>query len=498
MDKTEYKKTTVNSYFAWLEKTISPDTLLHQAAHDYLAAESGRDVESNDVFLSIVMRTQGKRPEMLSEALLSLTAQSNTDFELLVMGHNLTNEQSVVVNTILSELPDWMRAKTQLIPVNGGTRTTPLNRGFEAAKGKYIAVLDDDDLVFDNWVEVFHELSEEHDGKILHAYSVIQDWEVVGGDYPDTPRAADSPKNTYCRDFNLMDELTANFCPLCTLAFPAYAFQEWGIHFDETLTTTEDWDFTMRTAFLTGVADSSEITFLYRHWLNAESSATVHKKKEWDANYCRIVKQYVKTPFVLPSNTLHGVIDRHLDALGSGADGDNGSNSESSNFFLLASQEVFYDDGSGFEESKRMVRVDCPENSDYNFCFKPMKELCENVEAIRFDPVQRGFASVKNLKIRVVCEDNSVQDFDIGDVDTNGCVHEDKVLFLKSDPQIVVYLSHPANVKQVLIKSYIIDWLEDQEIEIAVKHEAIRKNVVRRLLKKSLRLIKKYLHKCRR
>ena len=105
-------------------------------------------------FLSIIMRTQGKRKLELEEALLSVYGQCDQDYELLLMGHNLDDEGKENVDKIIDETPKDLRDKIRYIDVIGGTRTTPLIRGFEEARGQYVAILDDDDIVFDNWVEV--------------------------------------------------------------------------------------------------------------------------------------------------------------------------------------------------------------------------------------------------------------------------------------------------------------------------------------------------------
>ena len=349
METNNYRDTTINSYFSWLEKTVDPNSELYKAAQSYLDSERSLFAESraeDELFLSIVMRTQGRRPAMLEEVLLCLTAQSNTNFEVLLMGHNLSPEQHAQVAQIIAELPEWMQKKTHLHPVTGGTRTTPLNAGFEKAQGRYIAVLDDDDLVMDNWVEEFYQLSREHDGKILHTYAVMQEWETLDGEYHEAPRASGSPDPIYCKNFKLMDELSLNCCPLCTLAFPAYAFKKLNIRFDESLTTTEDWDYLMRTAFLTGVADAPVITFIYRRWVNAESSATIHNQEEWDRNYSKIVNRFVETPIIMPSGALHGIIDRHVR-----------HREKNTSRNLQIEQELFYDEGAGFNANHKMKAI---------------------------------------------------------------------------------------------------------------------------------------------
>ena len=75
------------------------------------------------------------------------------------------------------------------------------------------------------------------------------------------------------------------------LAFPSAIFQELGVIFDESLSTTEDWDYLQRVAMLAGVSDIRKVTGIYRWWDNAESSKTMHSKKEWDDNYDQIQRK---------------------------------------------------------------------------------------------------------------------------------------------------------------------------------------------------------------
>ncbi|MBQ9759836.1 MAG: hypothetical protein IJW16_00645 [Clostridia bacterium] len=481
MKDQNIKNTAVNEYFSWIEKTIRPESALYRAAHTYMEEQRAMQTKEHEgPFLTVVTRTQGRRPEMLTEMLLCLTAQSNTDFELLVMGHNLTKEQNALVSGLIADLPEWMREKTRLSPVNGGTRTTPLKEGFEAAKGKYIAVLDDDDLVFDHWVDTFYQMSLEHDGKVLHTYSIKQDWETVGGDHPDTPRAAGAPEQIYCRDFHLLDELRSNSCPLCALAFPAFAYHELGIHFDESLTTTEDWDYLMRTSFLTGVANSREVTFLYRIWTNAESSATIHKKVEWKKNYKKIVSRFNETPILAAPGALKDVIDPDF------IDG-NG-------LFNVDEAEMFFDDGEGFDKSKKWGLDLIGLYPDCRFAFVSPTDDAQMIKVIRFDPKNYGFLTMKDVEIRVVCADDSEIRFTLADTLTNGLAIEDRLVFIKNDPQIILTLPTPMPIKAVLVSCEIYDFVEDKDIDVAVRVYATQnRSIFYRALRKAYRGVKKII-----
>ncbi len=490
MKNDQLQPTAVNQYFEWLEKTVNPNTALHNAAKEYLEKariEYGqiREKMSDAPFLSIITRTQGKRPQMLTETLLCLTGQTNTDFELLIMGHNLTEEQHKTVSGIIEDQPEWMRQRIRIIPVSGGTRTTPLNRGFEEAKGRYIAVLDDDDLVFDHWVEAFYELAKENDGKILHSYTLIQDWETVSEKMPDTPRAANAPSDIYCQNFKMLDELTLNRCPLCALAFPSYVFHTLGIHFDERLTTTEDWDYLMRCSFLVGVADSPDITFLYRNWLNAENSATLHGKDEWKKNYTRIVENFVNTPILFPAGSMRGMIDKNL------------LDDEEASIHVPREQELFFDDGEDFSHSKLMYHEipNSAQLSSHTFTM-PEKYAEAKICRLRFDPQFYGFCTVKELKICVLDTDGNQTEFTVQDMDTNGYRIENRVAFLKNDPQFLINFKTPITIREVQVECRLRHYISDADLDYILHHaHAEKRSLVYRGLRKIYRISKRLVKK---
>ena len=491
MKKDMKYSSSINEYFSWVEQNIPADTALCKAAKVYreeaLAEKEEKDPAAP--FLTVITRTQGKRPDMLCDVLLSLTGQSNTDFELLIMAHNVTEEQKASVSELIDELPEWMRQKTRLVPVVGGTRSTPLNAGFAEARGSYVAVLDDDDLIFDHWVETFYQLSQKYEGRILHSYSVIQDWETVGKTLPNTPRVAGAPENTYCCDFDYINQLGLNKCPFCALAFPASLYKKMGLRFDETLTTTEDWDFLMRSAFLVGVADSSEITFLYRNWLNAENSSSLHAQEEWRKNSNYVVKRFSKTPIILPVGGLKKYYDEILeaDALYS-EDMDN--------------TEMFYDDGSGIAPDKLLRRKNSFDHRKYPFVYDAGGAESIKLCGIRFDPRLKGNFSLKHLLISVVKANDEVVDFGLKDIRTNGYILKEKILFVKSDPQIVLHFSSPMEVKEVRIGCVMKETLTDAELDAVLLSRARfggigeqRRSFAYRVARKLYRIVKRVFSK---
>jgi 2-polyprenyl-3-methyl-5-hydroxy-6-metoxy-1,4-benzoquinol methylase len=254
-------------------------------------------------FLSVVIRTQGRRLHTLREALLGLYGQTDRDIEILVVGHKLSNEAIKAVERVIDDQPVEMRSRSRFLRVEDGERTRPLNFGFSAATGQYISILDDDDVPFAHWVETFRQLHSQAPGRLLRASCVRQSVRSVVVQGEIGLRAEESPKRVYPPRFDILEHLRGNHTPPVTVAFPRGAFHDLGIQFDEVLTTTEDWDYIMRVALMVGVSSSSAVTSVYRWWETGESSRSLHSQAEWDRNYATIINKMDAVPLLLPAGT---------------------------------------------------------------------------------------------------------------------------------------------------------------------------------------------------
>jgi len=262
-------------------------------------------------FLSVITRTQGRRIDTLRDVLLCLSAQTCQDFEVCVIGHKLSPQAQLDVERVIEDTHEEMRARVRLIRVEDGNRTRPLNVGFESARGHYVAILDDDDIVLGHWVESFKVLAEKNPGRVLRAANMAQTWEPVTTALgKQSVRAVSGMDDCYPHTFDFFQHLIENATPPVSLAFPRAAFASMGIRFDESLTTTEDWDFFMRTAVICGVASLTEITSIYRKWLGAESSFTLHSQEEWRTNHLVIWRKLDSAPILLESGAITRL--RHL------------------------------------------------------------------------------------------------------------------------------------------------------------------------------------------
>lgn len=288
---------------------------IFQFVRAYLPGQAAMDeklyacvpVSKHNSFLSIVIRTQGRRPDTLRDALLALASQSNTNFEVIIIAHRVTTTEQISVEMIIEQLPSWLNAKVKLHLLDRGGRAAPLNFGFSLATGDYISILDDDDIPLGHWVETFQTLSEKHPGRILRAAAVRQDAKRVKTQAGELAAQFISGPVPYAATYNWIEHLLENHTPSMSVAYPRGAFHDLGFRFDESLTTTEDWDFTTRVSTICGVASAPEVTSIYRWWVDEESSRTSHNQEEWLRNRQRILAKVDSMPCILPATSLGDV-----------------------------------------------------------------------------------------------------------------------------------------------------------------------------------------------
>jgi hypothetical protein len=207
------------------------------------------------------------------------------------------------VERAIDDQPEEMRERSRLIRVEDGNRVRPLNVGFAEPRGRYIAILDDNDVPMGNWVETFRTLDHQAPGRLLRTACVRQSVRSIVVQGQVGLRAEGSPERCYTKHFDLLQHLTINQSPPVCLAFPRGAFHDLGIRFDETMTTTEDWDYLMRVVMLLGVESSTECTGVYRWWVEGESSRSDHPQAEWDRNYQAILRKIDSSPLLLPAGS---------------------------------------------------------------------------------------------------------------------------------------------------------------------------------------------------
>jgi glycosyltransferase involved in cell wall biosynthesis len=248
-------------------------------------------------FLSVLMRTQGKRLQMLWDVLTSLAAQSSSRFEVLLSCHNVSDELFANIAFVVDAFEPDFREHITILRVIGGGRCRPLNQALAVASGQYFIILDDDDMVLGNWVERFEQIASENPGKVLRVVAAQQTitpqkWKSnYNGFLPSS-----GPMVVYPLVFDFKEHLYENQSPPMSYAIPLAAYRDLSIQYDDDLPVLEDWDVLMRSANLLGVVSSPEILSIYRMWKGGENSLSLHSKREWDNSKASVLLKLDRVP----------------------------------------------------------------------------------------------------------------------------------------------------------------------------------------------------------
>jgi len=124
-------------------------------------------------FLTVITRTQGDRAT-LGDTLTCLAAQDDGDLEVRLMLNSDDAQRRRRVEGLLASFDREFAARVHLHIVPTPHRVRPLNDGLAAAAGRYVTVLDDDDLVFGDWAAQFERAAAANHGCVLRCRAVDQ------------------------------------------------------------------------------------------------------------------------------------------------------------------------------------------------------------------------------------------------------------------------------------------------------------------------------------
>ena len=170
-----------------------------------------------------------------------------------------------------------------LVPPPPGGRTRALNTGLAAARGTYVAYLDDDDLYLPAHLDTLVRFLDGSD-EYRAAYTSVRQIEQVLGD---DGRYRDGREITvYGRPFDAARLLYKNDIPLIGLAHRRALAEEAG-GFDETFDQFEDWDFLIRLSARTRFHHLPSVTAVYRLRNDASNITAAQPWHSGDAQTAR-------------------------------------------------------------------------------------------------------------------------------------------------------------------------------------------------------------------
>jgi glycosyltransferase involved in cell wall biosynthesis len=256
--------------------------------------------------VTVVIRTQGRRPATLTEVLCGLAVQTDQRFEVVIVVHA---EDPAPVQVLVDSFEPGLRDRVRVLGCAAGERGVPANAGLRAAWGEYVVFLDDDDAVAADWIATITEGMQQAPGQVIRWWAAAQP--RIWGDASEV--AAHRPTGPlvprYTDRFSMVTHLWGNQTPIHTFAFPRDVVDE-GFAFDETLPVVEDWQFLMRVAFRRGVHDMERITCVYHLWEKTSSIESM-PWAEWDAIKDRVREEWDAAPLVLPPGSVADIVAVH-------------------------------------------------------------------------------------------------------------------------------------------------------------------------------------------
>lgn len=298
----------VHEHLRHLRSQVDPHGDVNQFVRAYALTEAPTTQddpgsEDGDLFASVLVRTQGKRDDVLLEALTCLAAQTVDAFEVLLLVHSPREDVHIAAQALVDLFHPTFRDRVRVLPVLGGGRAAPLNRGLQVAHGRYVTFLDDDDLVTADWIESFLGGEADAPGAVLRAITVDQKIvrSVKGARAPYV--AISGFIATHAARFDMVQHLYMNQTPICSVAYPKEQLDLLGLRFDEHLEVLEDWQLLMELAFVCGVHDIDRITSIYHRWEGTESSWGAIDPRIWDGVRLSILRRFDARPLLLPKGS---------------------------------------------------------------------------------------------------------------------------------------------------------------------------------------------------
>lgn len=229
--------------------------------------------------VSVIVPTYN-RPNMLKVAIQSILDQTFQDFEIIVV-NDAGQDVSAVIAACCSPKIRYLPHAT-----NKGLAAAR-NTGIRAARGKYIAYLDDDDRYYPDHLEILvnHLESTGHPVAYTEADRVWQ--ESRNGTWVEITR--DQP---YQYDFDVDEILVDNCTPVLCVMHRRDCLDAVGM-FDESLKRHEDWDLWIRLSRHYQFDHISKVTCAFSHRLD-ESTMSSSNPFHFLASYRQVCQKHRK------------------------------------------------------------------------------------------------------------------------------------------------------------------------------------------------------------
>lgn len=225
--------------------------------------------------ISVVMSTCNTPEDYLREAIESILNQTFSDFELIIIDDGSTGNDCDIVRS-------YDDSRIVLLP-NGENRGLPfsLNRGISAARGKYIARMDSDDVALPRRLEEQFKYMEAHPDTAMTgtlAWRFGDQQGLAGSIVPDADMAC--LQLFKCRIVHPSVMLRRSF------------LEEHGLRYNEEFRRSQDYELWSRVQEHGKIEIIPQILMKYRFHARQASTAFVHEQRMFG---CRIYQRLMRS-----------------------------------------------------------------------------------------------------------------------------------------------------------------------------------------------------------
>jgi hypothetical protein len=204
------------------------------------------DIYHRSEGIDVIVRFHNlKGLSQLERAIFSLVGQHRRPLRILLVMQRFTTEEQSAVLATLAPMLTWSDG-VEVVPLNFGrlqpsdARSELVNMGFAAATGRYVALLDYDDVLYPEAYQMLIERLRTSGTAIAFARTPVVTADVHSG-----LLFSRSQKIPFF-GHDLTDLFRENFCPIHSYVIDRSRVPEGSLRFEPSLTITEDYDLLMR------------------------------------------------------------------------------------------------------------------------------------------------------------------------------------------------------------------------------------------------------------